>query len=79
MTNYTRVHEAADVTDEVIVMIQSIYSGFFADGEPIDWDRFLDRLDGSELADGSKIDLSEDLTSPAVKKIKSEIRAYRKL
>lgn len=76
--SYTRVHEAADVTDEIIELAQGINDGWY-DDRKIDWTDFLDRIDGKRLEDGSKIDLSEDLGCPAIKKIKAEIRAYRKL
>lgn len=79
MTNHTAIREAADVTDEIIGMAQEIYAGWFGDGQRIDWHDFFDRLDGAELADGSRLDLGDTMDSPAIKKIQREIRAFSKL
>jgi hypothetical protein len=73
---YTRVHSEDQVTEEILKIAQGIYDGWFDGVGPIDWENFLDRLDGAELADGSKIDLSEQMNSGAIRKIKREIRAY---
>jgi hypothetical protein len=73
---YTRVHSEDQVTEEVLKIARGVYDGWFDGPGPIDWEDFLDRLDGAELADGSRIDLSEQMTAPAIKKIKREIRAY---
>lgn len=77
--NYTTVFDAADVTTEILEIAESIYDGWYADGHTIDWLDFLDRLDGSTLADESTLDLGSDLSSPAAVKIRRHIQAYRKL
>lgn len=79
MTRHTAVREAADVTDEIIAMAQDIYSGWFGDGQRLDWGDFLDRLDGAELADGSRLDLGDTMDSAAIKKIQREIRDFSRL
>lgn len=79
MPNHTTVRTADDVTDEIITMAQSIYAGWFGDGQRIDWHDFMDRLDGVELADGSTLDLGDTMDSPAIRKIQREILAFSKL
>jgi hypothetical protein len=76
---YTTVHEAADVTPEILSAAESIYDGWFADGHPIDWPDFLDRLEGAPLEDESTLDLGDSLTSPAISKIRRHILKYREL
>ena len=73
---YTRIIEAADVTDEVLSVAEDA-EGWFVD-QPIDWEDFLDRMDGHELADGTLIDMGESIDSPAIRKIKKHISNYRK-
>lgn len=79
MDKYTRVHEGADITDEIIEIAQSVYAGWYGDGQRIDWEDLIDRVDGAELSDGTRLDLGNSMDSPAIKKIKREIRAYGKL
>lgn len=72
-----RVIEAADVTPEVMAIVEDIEEGWFND-TPIDWDDFIDRLDGSELADGSVIDMGPSMASGAIREIKKRIRELRR-
>lgn len=78
-TTYTTVVSADDVTNEIREAAESIYDGWFADSERIDWENFLDRLEGIVLNDGTELDLGTDTQSPAIKAIKAHIRAYAKL
>jgi hypothetical protein len=78
-TNYTAVVKADQVTTEIFEAAESIFDGWYADVPRIDWDDFLDRLDGMSLEDGSTLDLGEDMMSPAIKTIKTHIRRYRQL
>jgi hypothetical protein len=71
-----RIVEAEDVTDEVLEAVQDIVGGWYDDG-PIDWEDVWDRLEKRVLDDGRGIDMGEDLGSPAIKKIKREIRKWR--
>jgi hypothetical protein len=77
--NYTPVLSEVDVTPEILQIAESINDGWFSDS-PIDWEDFLDRLDGAPLDDGSTIDIGigMDLWTPANLKIKSHLRAYRR-
>jgi len=77
--SYTRVHGADDVTDEIIGIAQSVYAGWYGDGQRIDWEDLIDRVDGAELGHGTRLDLGDAMDSPASKKIKSEMRSYSKL
>jgi hypothetical protein len=76
---YTAVRAVNEVTEEILKFTRDIYDGWFAIADRIDWVDFLDRLDGSELADGSKIDLGDDMLSPAIRRIKRHVNYYRKL
>jgi hypothetical protein len=64
-------------------IVFDVVDGWYQQGR-IDWEDLLDRVEGSDLEDGSKIDfgngLNEDGTdvSPAIKKIKSLVRKYRR-
>lgn len=78
-TRYTAIYEAADVTAEIFEAAESVFDGWYADVPRIDWNDFLDRLDGMSLEDGSTLDLGENMMSPAIKAIKTHIRRYRTL
>ena len=71
--------EADQVTAEILQLAYSIVDGWYSDGTRIDWEDFLYRMDSSELDDGSRIDLGNSMLSPAIRKIKSEVRKYRRL
>lgn len=69
---------ADDVTPELVDMTVSIVDGWYADGR-IDWEDVYDRLErGAGLADGRRIDLGEDLASPALKTLQRRVRAARR-
>ncbi|MGW1180078.1 hypothetical protein [Streptomyces drozdowiczii] len=70
------VRNAEDVTDEVLEIVKGIIEGWYDEGR-IDWENVWDRVEKGQLDDGRGIDMGEDLDSPAVKKIKKEIRAWR--
>ncbi|MEV0214331.1 hypothetical protein [Micromonospora sp. NPDC050695] len=78
MKTYTTVTNASDVTDEILDAATSIYDGWHSGDNRIRWDDLIDRLDGSPLADGTSIDLGNDMASAAIKKIKQHVSAYRK-
>lgn len=78
-TNYTSIYDAADATAEILGIAESIFDGWFADGNEVDWQDFLDRLDGCTLADESTLDMGSDLSSPAINKVKRHITQYRQL
>lgn len=71
------VIEAKDITPEILKAAEGIFDGWYAD-ERIDWTDFLDRLDGMPLNDGTKLDLGNDMMSPACQTIKKHIRKYQK-
>lgn len=74
---YTRVFRADEVTEEIMELAYGVVDGWYQTGR-IDWEDFLDRFDGAELSDGTILDLGEDMVSPAIKKIKSYVRDYRR-
>lgn len=66
-----------DVT-EVMKAAEEVYDGWFADVQ-IDWENFIDRLDGMTLESGQVLDMGTSMDSPLIRKIKAHIRSYRKL
>jgi hypothetical protein len=75
-TTYTTVTTEADLTSEILEAAEGIFDGWYADETRIDWEDFLDRLDGIPLNDGTTLDLGDSVVSPAVKAIKAHIRRY---
>lgn len=73
----TAPHESEDVTEEMVKLALDIVDGWYQEG-PIDWEDVWDRLDGAELADGTRLELGVELLSPALKKIKREVLKARK-
>ena len=74
---YTAVREAADVTDEILAIAESIEEGWYGGGARIDWDDLVNRLDGSALKDGTRVDMGGRTDTPAIRKIQRHIRAQR--
>jgi hypothetical protein len=70
---------ADDVNDEILAFAEEVEEGWFSDEPQIDWERFWDKLEGYEVPsyDGREIDMGSDIESPAMRKIKKHIRAYR--
>lgn len=52
--------------------IEAVYDGWFADEASIDWEYFLDRLEGRGY------DLGGSMTTPAIYRIKQIVRELRK-
>jgi hypothetical protein len=74
---YVDVIAAADVTPEVLEIVDSIVSGWFNYDGPVDWDNFWDRLEGCDV-EGKMINLGSSLNSPAMRRIKTHVRIIRK-
>lgn len=66
-----------EVTDEVKQMAYDIVDGWYQEGR-IDWEDVWDRLDGSKLADGTELDLGNDLTSPELQQLKRAVQKMRR-
>ena len=62
----------AEQERELLSAAESIYDGWYA-GKRIDWDHFLDLLEGQ-----TGVDLGESLDSPLIRRIKAHIRKYAK-
>jgi hypothetical protein len=65
------------VTDEVVGLAYDIVEGWYPEGS-IDWEDVWDRLDGSELEDGTTLDLGTDLLSPELKQLKRDVQKRRR-
>lgn len=77
--NYLTVTEKSDVTEEILDAAVEIYRGHHTnDGKNIRWGDLLDRLDGALLDNGQRLDLGNSLVSPAIKRIKAHVSAYRR-
>jgi len=61
----------AEDADSIREDIESTFDGWFSEG-PIDWEDFLDRLEGRTY------DLGESMDSPAIRRIKAIVRELRK-
>lgn len=70
------VRNVEDVTDEVLEIVKGIIEGWYDEGRT-DWENVWDRVEKVPLDDGRGIDMGEDLDSPAIRRIKKEIRAWR--
>jgi hypothetical protein len=66
------VSEATDVTDEILEAVREITDGFYMDSN-FEWEAFLNRLETWK-----RIDLGGSMQSPAIRKIQSEARKYKK-
>lgn len=76
----TTIIAAEEVTPEILEVAESVYDGWYADRGRVDWTDFLERLEKMvTFDDGTRLDLGESLTSPAILKVKRHIDAYRKL
>lgn len=74
---YRTVIQSEDVTKEIFEAAEAVFDGWYIEAPRIDWQDFLDRLDGMPLDDGAKLDLGDDMTSPAIQAIKARVRRYR--
>lgn len=78
MDEYRRIREAVDVDDEIVEAALSIVDGFYATRPAIDWEDVLDRMEMRRDARGRQYDLGGDADSPAIRKIKREVRRIRR-
>lgn len=75
---WTTIHDYEDVSEEIIRLVHGIVDGWYSEGR-VDWEDFWDRLEGSFLRDGTRLDLGSDLSSPALKRLKKIALDYKKL
>ena len=71
-----KVSTAESCTDEVMQVVTDVIDGWYPEGR-IDWEDVWGRVDGSELPDGSLIDMGDLLDTPATRRIKRFVRAQR--
>ena len=70
--------EVTDLTDELKRAAEMIVDGWYSEVR-IDWGDFIDRMEQYELEDGNFPDFGEDMDSPAIRQLKSHVRAYKAL
>lgn len=73
---YRTVTEAGQVTDEIVDIVMDVVEGWYPEGR-VDWQDVWDRVDGSELKDGSLLDMGNELDTPAIRRIKAKVRKLR--
>ena len=66
---YTSLTSPEQITDEIVSMVVEVLRGWYPDNRT-DWEDVWDRVDGSELSDGTRLDLGTDLLSPALRKLR---------
>jgi hypothetical protein len=66
---YTALRYEHQITDEMVQMVAEVLRGWYPEGR-VDWEDVWDRVDGSELDDGTRLDLGDDLTTPALKALR---------
>lgn len=69
--------EKEQVTETILDAAEDIANGWYLD-KSIDWPDFIDRLDGMELPDGTRLDLGNSFNTTAIRYIKNHINNYRK-
>ncbi len=74
MTTYTAPVATTDVTDEMVTAVRNVLDGWYPSGR-VDWPDVWDRVDGTELDDGTRLDLGDSLTTPALRELKRRARA----
>lgn len=78
MTNTnSEYHIDSGVTDEIVEHAIVMVDGWYPDG-PIDWEDVWDRLDGSELSSGARLDMGTNLLSPGIIALKKAVQRLRK-
>jgi hypothetical protein len=75
---YTSPQAASDITEEIVTVATDVVDGWYPEGR-IDWEDLLERIDGTELADGSRLDMGESMMSEAITRLKREVRKYHAL
>lgn len=78
--HYVILTTREDVSEEVLQVAEDIFDGWFSDAARIDWEDFLDRMDGTHLDghENRELDLGGDLDSPAIRAIKRHINRIRR-
>ena len=69
----------ADVTPEILEWAEQVFTDWFDDDEPIDWEHFIDRFadpHGFRAEGAIPFDI-ESYDNPAIRKLKRHVRAYR--
>jgi hypothetical protein len=77
MPDQWRTIRTAEDADAIRDHIESVHSGWFTGPDPIDWEDFIDRLDGRRMENGSLIDMGGQLDSAAIRRIKAIVRELR--
>ena len=72
METFRTIRTQEELTEDVLMVIETIFDGYYADEPRIDWYAFLDRVESMGLYDfGSEMD------SPIIKAIKKYVRTLK--
>jgi hypothetical protein len=73
---WTEPEAAADLTDEILAAMRESLE--WQDNQPrVDWDQVWDRMEGTRLADGTRLSLPTDTSSPVYRRLMAEGRKWR--
>ena len=72
MSEYKTLSTPADITEEVITAIETIFDGYYADAPRVDWFNFLDRVESLAM-----VDFGSDMDSPVIKQVKKIVKELR--
>lgn len=73
---YTELTNESHITDEIVVIVAEVLRGWYPDSR-VDWEDVWDRVDGTLLHDGTRLDLGNDLTSPVLKSLRRKAMQNR--
>lgn len=76
MTDHTP-HSAEEITEEIVGLALAIADGWYQ-GQRIDWEELLWRLEGTELADGRTLYMPNGYLDPAIVTLKRKVNQARK-
>jgi isocitrate dehydrogenase len=69
---YRPINTPEELTEDVLMIIETIYEGYYADEKRIDWFTFLDRVERMGL-----YNLGSEMDSSVVKAIKKYVRKIK--
>jgi len=72
MDTFKTINTPEEITEDVLMVIETIYDGYYADEPRIDWHAFLDRVERMGL-----YNFGSDMDSPVVKAIKKYVRTLK--
>lgn len=69
---YRNIENVDDFSDDVLLAIETVFDGYYADEPRIDWFAFLDRVERLAL-----VNFGSEMDSPVVKHVKRVVKQLR--